>query len=288
MSDRVEDFRRSYASALERYLRDPTEDALHSGYQLGREAVRQDLSVLDLASIHHDVLLATLSPTSAASEAATVVPRARTFFVESLSAYEMVQRGFREAHEAALVEKRNAAILRQLSNFLADASLALNATESLIEMLQLVAEQARELIGAECAVARVVVDGGEERAIDALSHSEADPTWSEFVAEADLGSLASLIPSADKSLRIGEADFGRYPTWRAATERSPRRLRGWLGASLAAWDDRHLGFIQLFDKSEGDFSDVDEAVLAHLAQMASAAIERTELYQRSGARRGAS
>ena len=130
MSDRVEDFRRSYASALERYLRDPTEDALHSGYQLGREAVRQDLSVLDLASIHHDVLLATLSPTSAAAETATVVPRARTFFVESLSAYEMVQRGFREAHEAALVEKRNAAILRQLSNFLADASLALGASDS--------------------------------------------------------------------------------------------------------------------------------------------------------------
>jgi flagellar biosynthesis/type III secretory pathway protein FliH len=154
MSGGAEDFRRSYASAFEKYLRDPAEDALHSGYQLGREAVRQDLSVLDLASIHHDVLLATLSHSSPPSETATVVPRARTFFVESLSAFEMVQRGFREAHEAALVEKRNAAILRQLSNFLADASLALNATESLTEMLQLVAEQARELIGAECAVAR--------------------------------------------------------------------------------------------------------------------------------------
>ena len=48
---------------------------------------------------------------------------------------------------------------RQLSTFLADASLALDATDSLEEMLRLVAEQARELVGAECCVATVASEG---------------------------------------------------------------------------------------------------------------------------------
>ena len=55
---------------------------------------------------------------------------------------------------------------------------------------------------------------------------------------------------------------------------------GWMGAPLAALDGRQLGSIQLFDKGDGDFSELDEAVLIHLSQMAAAAIERTEFYRR--------
>ena len=81
------------------------------------------------------------------------------FFLESLSSFEMVQRGFREAQEAARLERRQKEMSRQLSTFLADASLALDASDSLEEMLQLVAEQARELVGAECCVVTVATDG---------------------------------------------------------------------------------------------------------------------------------
>ena len=59
-------------------------------------------------------------------------------------------------------------------------------------------------------------------------------------------------------------------------------LRGWLAASLTALDGSDLGAIQLFDKQDGAFTGDDEAVLVHLAQMASAAIERTRLYHESG------
>ena len=71
----------------------------------------------------------------------------------------MVQRGFAEAREAARLERRQTEMSRQLSTFLADASLALDASDSLEEMLRLVAEQARELVGADCCVATVAVDG---------------------------------------------------------------------------------------------------------------------------------
>jgi GAF domain-containing protein len=55
---------------------------------------------------------------------------------------------------------------------------------------------------------------------------------------------------------------------------------GWLAAPLSALDGRPLGLIQAFDKHGADFSELDEAVLLQLAQMASAAIERTQLYRR--------
>ena len=74
----------------------------------------------------------------------------------------MVQRGFKEARQAFLAERRTTDLSRQLSTFLADASLALEASDSLTEMLRLVAEQARELVGAECCVATVAVDGQSE------------------------------------------------------------------------------------------------------------------------------
>ena len=39
-----------------------------------------------------------------------------------------------------------------------------------------------------------------------------------------------------------------------------------------------MGVVELFDKGTGEFTDVDEAVLGYLVQMASAAVERTQLY----------
>ena len=60
-----------------------------------------------------------------------------------------------------------------------------------------------------------------------------------------------------------------------------RTLReGSVAAVLTALDGRAIGSLELAYKHDGDFSGVDEAVLANLAQMVSAAVERTRLYQR--------
>jgi GAF domain-containing protein len=50
-------------------------------------------------------------------------------------------------------------------------------------------------------------------------------------------------------------------------------------AVLTALDGRAIGAIELARKRDGEFGGADEAVLAHLAQMVSAAVERTWLYQ---------
>lgn len=228
MSAAVEEFRAAYGVALRSYVADGTETDLRTAYELGREAVVRELSVLDLTLAHHDALLEALGEASA--DVDHVVRAAAAFVLESLAAFEMVRRGFDEAREAALLERRHAAMLRRLSGFLADVSLALATPGPLDEMLQLVAEQARELVGCDWCRVRIAVEPDDVR--EAVS-SEPDE---------------------------GAADVDAV-------------------AALTALDGRAIGSIELARKRDGEFGGADEAVLAHLAQMVSAAVERTWLYQ---------
>ena len=95
------------------------------------------LSVLDLAVAHHEALMSAFVESAHFREMQHMVSAAGEFFLESLSAYEMVQRGYKEVSEAALVERRQTDLARRLSSFLADASLALDGSNSLEEMMQL-------------------------------------------------------------------------------------------------------------------------------------------------------
>src|SRR4051794_27614609 len=106
-------FNDAYAFALGRYVSSPSESLLRHAYELGREAVQSDLGVLDLAVAHHGAMRRAVD--AGEGEAASVVAAAEGFFLEAVSAFEMVQRGFREAQALATQELRQAAILRQLS-----------------------------------------------------------------------------------------------------------------------------------------------------------------------------
>jgi Phosphoserine phosphatase RsbU, N-terminal domain len=275
MNGATEPFRASYASVLRGYLADPDEGRLFLAYELGREAVNRNLSVLELAVVHHEAVLSTLRE----GEPTRIEPMAQAagdFFLESLSAFEMVQRELRDVRSAALLERRQIEMSRQLSSFLADASLALNATDALEEVLRLVAEQARELVGADCCLATLTLQG-QPRAIEASACSDSDASWTPFIRWLDLFGVYRAVRSAGGSVRMSEQELNRLALFRFPT--SDRPLRGWLAASLTALDGSELGAIQLFNKCEGDFTGTDLAVLIHLAQMASAAVERALLYQ---------
>jgi hypothetical protein len=268
-------FRTAYASALDDYLRDPSEASLSVAYELAREAVGRDLSVLDLAVAHQEALLAALARASAGTEVDRIARAAGDFFLEGLSTFEMVQRGFREARLAASLERRHTELSRRLSTFLADAALAHNAHDSLEEMLQLVTEQARELVGATCCMATVAL-AGEPRIVEAASYPDADRRWATVVRWIDVAAVYELVRSKGGSMRSAGEDLARLPAFAAvAGDRSPD---GWLAASLTALDGSELGAIQLFDKHGGAFTADDEAALVHLAQMTSAAVERARLY----------
>ena len=271
----VGSFRARYATALTDYVRDPSERSLRVAYELGREAVSRRLSVLDLAVVHQEALLSAVAGASGSEGAQEVTRAAGDFFLESLSSVEMVQRGLREAQEAARLERRQTEMSRQLSTFLADASLALDASDSLEEMLRLVAEQARELVGADCCVATVAMEG-QPRTAEASSFAHNDRRWAGFVKWLDLFAIYRFIRMSGESVRLTREQLLERPQFGPVGDDRP--LQGWLAASLTALDGRELGAIQLFDKQDGAFTADDEAVLVHLAQMASAAVERARLY----------
>ena len=235
----------SYGLAFVAFLEERDEPQLRAAYELGRDAVTAELSVLDLAVAHHDALSGALG---SADDSAAVAAAAGDFFLEALSAYEMVQRGFQEAQEAAAIERRQAELLRQLSNFLADASLALGASDSLEEMLQLVAEQARELTRAN--TCRVTLDVHGHERVEAVAASEND-RWSRLL---------------ETEMSTGTGQGQRETDGERRTLREP----------LTTLDGRPIGTIAV---SARDFTELEAAVLIQLAQMASAAVERRSLYR---------
>lgn len=94
MSD-LDDLTRDYRAAFLRYLPRRDEAARNSGYELGRSAVAEGISILELARLHHEVLLEVLRDTRA-EDLTAVATAASEFLLEVLATYDMTQRGLRE------------------------------------------------------------------------------------------------------------------------------------------------------------------------------------------------
>jgi hypothetical protein len=89
----LERLRRNYRAAFLRYLPKRDEAALDAGYQIGRSAVVDGLSILDLVQVHHDVLREVLG-TGSPEELDGLTATAGDFLVEVLATYEMTRRGY--------------------------------------------------------------------------------------------------------------------------------------------------------------------------------------------------
>jgi hypothetical protein len=89
----LDDLRRNYRTAFLRYLPRREEAPLHLGYEIGRTAVVDQISILELAQVHHEVLLEVLQG-GGTDELTQIGTAASEFFVEVLATYDMAQRGF--------------------------------------------------------------------------------------------------------------------------------------------------------------------------------------------------
>jgi Mg/Co/Ni transporter MgtE len=92
--DAYERFRRDYAPAFLQYLTERGEPGRRAAYELGRRAIREQLSVLDLARVHHGILLEVLKTHRTSHELEQIALAASEFLVEALAVFEMTQRGF--------------------------------------------------------------------------------------------------------------------------------------------------------------------------------------------------
>ncbi len=82
---------RNYRAAFLRFLPRRDEAARHSAYLIGRAAVADGLSILEVAQVHHDIFLEVLRETRA-EELPAVATAASDFFLEVLATYDMTQR----------------------------------------------------------------------------------------------------------------------------------------------------------------------------------------------------
>jgi hypothetical protein len=86
-----DDVSRDYRAAFLRYLPRREEAALHSGYLLGRSALEDGLSMLEIARMHHAVLLDVLDD-SRREDLRDIASAAAEFLVEVLATYDMTHR----------------------------------------------------------------------------------------------------------------------------------------------------------------------------------------------------
>jgi serine phosphatase RsbU (regulator of sigma subunit) len=129
----------AYADAFAAYLADRGERELGAAYDIGRQAVAAHLGVLDLAEAHHAAIRQALA---GGGQPEDTLQAGADFLRESLSIFESVHRGYREVQEVARIEHEHVEQLRAL----ADASVALNSSLTVEEILQLTADAARTLI----------------------------------------------------------------------------------------------------------------------------------------------
>lgn len=120
MNPRAGSLARQYTGLLGKYLALQQETLLEQAYQLGREAMRRGLGVLDMVHIHQRAVAPHLSTPCSRNGNALVPKAVETFFMEALSPFEAAHRGFRDANLRLrqlneVLEQRNAE-LRSLSS----------------------------------------------------------------------------------------------------------------------------------------------------------------------------
>src|SRR6187399_2868617 len=92
---------KKYSAALVSYLLGNGEIALQHAYEVSREAIADlNLGLLDMAVLHHEALEQALPPTTTEIDKSHLLKAAGEFFAESMSAYEMAYRGYKDKNAA--------------------------------------------------------------------------------------------------------------------------------------------------------------------------------------------
>jgi signal transduction histidine kinase/DNA-binding response OmpR family regulator len=201
-------------------------------------------------------------------------------FVDLFLKTEQVKR------QAESLERRASQMQR-----LAAASLAINSAPSIDTMLRTVTDTAREVIGAHQAITLCVADwltgssGTRGSTLAIGSFSTRHPDWQGRPLALD-AMAAALVARGRTVTRLTEREFTLSVEWDAIRHAAlPPVIGGVLTVPLTGRDGTSLGVIYLSEPAGGTFTDDDEAVLIHVAHMASIAIENTLYAQERQANR---
>jgi hypothetical protein len=87
---------KNYTPTFLNFLAHPNEEGLHSAYELGRAALADDITLLDLIRTHHHVFGQILRTTTNPDDHPAIVNAAADFLVEALAPFEIARRGYLE------------------------------------------------------------------------------------------------------------------------------------------------------------------------------------------------
>ncbi len=177
---------------------------------------------------------------------------------------------YHESLQTLAAEQQRTAVLRAL----AEASVQINSVFALDSLLQVITDQARNIIGARQALSTLLPRGEWNRSITCVSMAEGQAAL-EFAKESS--EMFMLACNLNKPIRLNAGE--RTNTWGPVRRATDATRHGWLAAPLLTRDGRNLGLIQLSQKLSGEFSPDDEAILVQLTHMASVAIDNVRLYR---------
>jgi len=177
---------------------------------------------------------------------------------------------YHDSLQTLAAEQQRTAVLRSL----AEASVKINSVLALDSLLQIITDQARNIIGARQALTTLLPKGAWNQSITCVSVAEGQ-TALEFAKESS--EMFMLACNLNKPVRLHAGS--RANVWGPVRRATDATRYGWLAAPLLTRDGRNLGLIQLSQKLIGEFSPDDEAMLVQLTHMASVAIDNVRLYR---------
>lgn len=177
---------------------------------------------------------------------------------------------FRKSQQVQLQAERLRQRATQLHR-LTDASLAINSAPSVQKIVQVATETARDLVGVHQAITLVSPGSHPAHTASFASYSDRYAAWRNKTPKIADAGIYALVCGMNKPMRMTPLELEAHaPSIETAQQPA---LRGLLAAPLAGRNSRNMGLILLSDKSAGDFTDDDQAILVQLAQLASVAIE---------------
>jgi signal transduction histidine kinase len=93
-------FEEQYRLSLREYAAGGGEPALGRAYELGRRALTDQKSLVEIASLHHQAVLALVCDAESGKHREELLRSSAEFLAECLSPYEMAHRGFQDAVKA--------------------------------------------------------------------------------------------------------------------------------------------------------------------------------------------
>jgi hypothetical protein len=129
-------FADTYANALRRHLEQPGETGLKAAYDLGRRALADGMTLIELVAGHHEARMGLLR------DAPVQLPDADAFLREALGAYEIAGLAVEESRRRAAVEHERVEVLGRLH----EAHIAVMAVPALSARLTEVCDRALVLV----------------------------------------------------------------------------------------------------------------------------------------------